>query len=494
MIGEVFDLTPGFSGRLNYIFRNSPFKNPNNKKKDHKKQTPTQINYLGGNVFSYPELALTESGKNCNVSGLLTELEQQANLYLGSGEMKCAHYSISLPAGDSLSPYHWFMSARIFMDRMGYGNDTKWTSVIHNDAHCQHIHIVACRVKLDRTLVNTYNDYDRCIQAVRDIEKILGLVKQKNPNENWGIEYSITDMKTGSGRGTLSAQQDPKNLIRSVLDRVFECRPRTISGLVKKLRGYNVMVAVRRKNGVPTGIMYSVDGLIWISGTHVKRRRAAWGRLLEQGITYSPTRDDKILELRTHNLEEQKIITELQKYNKISPEPNLHLKQTIPIASEVSLNERKHNQKSLTSKCDTYIENFIALVRCTQKQYKKIIGRVKSYIYRDKRFNAHNLLQLNFSCEWKEKPSDSVIEEFLAAITAALKRIFKNGFESVNHGLEPNLPDGYVMDTEAQAPNIVVITSSNQEELVTSIHNANKWIDDWTGRTIPNGIELLKIK
>jgi len=251
---------------------------------------------------------------------------------------------------------------------------------------------------------------------------------------------------------------------------------------------------VRRKNGVPTGIMYSVDGLIWISGTHVKRRRAAWGRLLEQGITYSPTRDDKILELRTHNLEEQKIITELQKYNKISPEPNLHLKQTIPIASEVSLNERKHNQKSLTSKCDTYIENFIALVRCTQKQYKKIIGRVKSYIYRDKRFNAHNLLQLNFSCEWKEKPSDSVIEEFLAAITAALKRIFKNGFESVNHGLEPNLPDGYVMDTEAQAPNIVVITSSNQEELVTSIHNANKWIDDWTGRTIPNGIELLKIK
>ena len=110
MIGEVFDLTPGFSGRLNYIFRNSPFKNPNNKKKDHKKQTPTQINYLGGNVFSYPELALTESGKNYNVSGLLTELEQQANLYLGSGEMKCAHYSISLPAGDSLSPYHWFMS------------------------------------------------------------------------------------------------------------------------------------------------------------------------------------------------------------------------------------------------------------------------------------------------------------------------------------------------------------------------------------------------
>ncbi|MGE6101846.1 hypothetical protein ACLH0B_21785, partial [Aeromonas salmonicida] len=40
----------------------------------------------------------------------------------------------------------------------------------------------------------------------------------------------------------------------------------------------------------------------------------------------------------------------------------------------------------------------------------------------------------------------------------------------------------------------LVITSSNQEELVTSIHNANKWIDDWTGRTIPNGIELLKIK
>lgn len=62
-------------------------------------------------------------------------------------------------------------------------------------------------------LVNTYNDYDRCIQAVRDIEKILGLVKQKNPDENWGTEYSITDMKTGIGRGTLSAQQDPKNLI-----------------------------------------------------------------------------------------------------------------------------------------------------------------------------------------------------------------------------------------------------------------------------------------
>lgn len=51
------------------------------------------------------------------------------------------------------------------MIELGYGSDTRWTSVIHRDTRSLHVHVVACRVKLDRTLVDDSNDYARGVDA-----------------------------------------------------------------------------------------------------------------------------------------------------------------------------------------------------------------------------------------------------------------------------------------------------------------------------------------
>lgn len=430
-----------FQYRLSYIYRAIHIGRK-------RKSMPSQVYHLGGGVINRPNITLNERGEvsDYDIGPLLMELNMQASLYAGTGNQLCAHYSLSLSPDESLTPYQCLVAARLLMSELGYGSDTRWTSVIHRDTSSLHVHVVACRVKLDRTLVDDSNDYARGVDAARKIEIELGLANCKSPEANFGHEYSIVNIKNGRGRGSFHAMHDPACIIRDAMDVVFKNQPNNMTEFVTRLREHNVMVKPWRvDNREPQGICYSIDGQRWISGTKVKKSRATWFKLIEQGIEYSPRRDDYSLNLGVSN-----------ELNELS------VLRVIP---------------------------FTALIRCTKKQYAKMKKVVPSFV--DKKTYCTSsfffrLLRLDFVLLSIEEPSDSFISNARALLNDVLATIFRKGLESVHVGSNALIPDGYVPDINSgkdtiDKPNMFFL---DREKLKNEILKNNEWITDWYGDPI----------
>ncbi|MCX4051265.1 hypothetical protein OR621_21100, partial [Aeromonas caviae] len=213
-----------------------------------------------------------------------------------------------------------------------------------------------------------------------------------------------------------------------------------------RLREHNVMVKPWRvDNREPQGICYSIDGQRWISGTKVKKSRATWFKLIEQGIEYSPRRDDYSLNLGVSN-----------ELNELS------VLRVIP---------------------------FTALIRCTKKQYAKMKRSVQSFV--DKKTYGTSsfffrLLRLDFVLLSVEEPTDSFISNALALLKDVLATIFRKGLEGVHVGSNALIPDGYVPDINSgkdtiDKPNMFFL---DREKLKNEILKNNEWIADWCGDPI----------
>ncbi|WP_324034785.1 hypothetical protein, partial [Aeromonas caviae] len=227
------------------------------------------------------------------------------------------------------------------------------------------------------------------------------------------------------------------------MDVVFKNQPNNMTEFVTGLREHNVMVRVRRAdNHEPKGICYSIDGKKWISGSKVKRLRATWFKLLEQGIEYSPRRDDLNFQLGESNqLSELKVIL------------------------------------------------FTALIRCTKNQYAKMKKVVPSFV--DKKTYCTSsflfrLLRLDFVLLSIEEPSDSFISNARSLLKDVLATIFRKGLEGVHAGSNALIPDGYVPDINSgkdtiDKPNMFFL---DRDKLKNEILTNNEWIADWYGDPI----------
>jgi hypothetical protein len=260
-----------------------------------------RIIHLGGNLLSPDPIRPTPFGVEVNLDLVANELNFQCSLHRGKGEDFFKHYVISLAPNEDLKEYQWIEFITAYMQALGYDNSTKWTAAIHKDTDCEHVHILACRVRNDKhgSLVSTYNDYEKGWPVMRLYEKKFGLRQIENPDENYGRGNSKQLLKHESKKGKVPQIEDAAS-IRKAFTKLFNTnKPKTMRDLVLGLSKHGVDAKLAfDKHGEISGIVYRCKSGTgdWIPGSKVKATRFTWKALqTKEGISYDPHRDDPFL-------------------------------------------------------------------------------------------------------------------------------------------------------------------------------------------------------
>ncbi|MHC8400308.1 relaxase/mobilization nuclease domain-containing protein [Pseudomonas sp. MDT1-17] len=260
------------------------------------------VEFVGGNLISAnPYYEFNEAGERrvfVDPEPIIEEFENHTSMYKGDSDKLCAHYILSLAAGEKLSSADWLVAVNQYMTDLGYDSSTKYVAVVHRDTEQEHVHIVASRVRLverdpgsqrasigaNFQLVPDSNDRHKGISAAREIEH----------------KYELSTPKTDGWSKELPRHTDPvkdqAHIIRGISKGVFKApnRPRTMSQLVDRLAERGIQIRVSERNGIVQGISYRLDRQDgrWISGTTVMSTKLTWSALQRNGVSYSPHRDN----------------------------------------------------------------------------------------------------------------------------------------------------------------------------------------------------------
>lgn len=305
MINEQLEYSEGFVIRTNYVCAGL--------EKDVEKRL--FVHFLGGNIVARDPFTryTNEAGElvvEVDTSALIAELDSHGSKYKGTSKELCAHYVLSLAAGEDLSKKDLLESARHYMKALGYGKGAKWFAVAHYDTDNVHVHIVACRAQLVHSdvspdgrprspqfsIVKDSNSYQKGWGACREIEQKFGLQVVENPDQCFGMNGDL--FKRGS---------DQSKILRGIIGDVWkEGKPKTFTDLVMRLNSKGVFikgVTESASDGLIKGIMFKLDRADgrWISGSKLKATRLTFDKLIEkEGLNYSPARDNAILSLPVH--------------------------------------------------------------------------------------------------------------------------------------------------------------------------------------------------
>jgi hypothetical protein len=313
MISSKEPCSPIFAPRLLYIYRANELdeekKKKREKKKKEKEKEENQVNedikskevrirHIGGNICCKSPLIYDANNKiiGANIEKMNEEMLVQSKLHLGRGKMFCSHYILSLTESEKLNDLTWLDIATEYMEKMGYDETTVWTSALHQDTDNEHLHIVACRVKDDGSLVNDKNDYEKSCNAVRDIEKKFGLVKCENFDKTFTKEENNFIADERRMKGYVDHAKTIRAKIKSLYD---EKKPSTMTEFVTGLKKHGVYVTIVADDNKPVGIKYSIDNEKWLSGSNIKKTRFTWANLKKvEEISYEPWRDNYALGLK----------------------------------------------------------------------------------------------------------------------------------------------------------------------------------------------------
>lgn len=252
------------------------------------------ITYLGGNVISASPFGAINSHGIISVDtrALEREFNGKMRLYKGPGEKLVEHHVLSLPSQDRLSQEQFSKAVSQFMKFIGVDRSMTWVAAKHDDTDCAHVHIALCRVQMkynsDGTeshygLLSDSNDYERGVQAARQIEQTFGLTEVLSPGENQN-------------------QKNQASIIRAISKSVLAQNPDTLTEFITLMASRGVEIkADTDKQGKARGIVYrlnSEDGR-WISGSKIMSTKLTLGAL-KSILDYDPKRDDPTLGLGPH--------------------------------------------------------------------------------------------------------------------------------------------------------------------------------------------------
>lgn len=320
MIHKKKDFSTNPRGRLNYIF--------NGAKHEHKVK---QTRFIHGTAIAEPDK--TDGGYD--ISDLENEFLATAAMHTGKGKKLFSHYIISLAPGEGLTDDQWQDVLTEYMRAMGYSaSDTLYCGGVHNDTYKEHMHISACRVRMQPggPLVSDKNDYQRGFNILRKLEQKYGVTAVQNPEKNWGHDYTKGEIKNAGGREN-AKKHDEAEVIRARIKSIWaKCKPKTMSQFAIALAQAGIDIKVRCTadgNNKPLGISYKLQtSEHWIPGSKVKKSRLTWANLQKrEHINYIPDRDNFALGISKSNNNNDLGISVYQpinkrvlfKYNRVQP-------------------------------------------------------------------------------------------------------------------------------------------------------------------------------
>ena len=91
------------------------------------------------------------------------------------------HASLRPAPGEALDDRQWREVAALFLGKMGFAT-APYLAALHTDTPEHHVHIVASRLRLDRSVVSDSWDYYRAMAIAREIERSYGLRVVPHPS------------------------------------------------------------------------------------------------------------------------------------------------------------------------------------------------------------------------------------------------------------------------------------------------------------------------
>lgn len=375
--------------------------------------------HIGGQLSSPDPF---QYGPDCkpnqvNVDELAAELDLQVTKYkgIGSGKNLIQHYVISLAPGETLSDKKWRKVVKMFMDEMGYGNDTLYTACVHTEKDHEHAHIVACRVRHNGKLVPDQKDYAKAVDAARKIEIAFGLKITANPDETMGVEPTRKEVELDK-KNIKKLADDPAVIIRDRMSSVFDAKPKTMTDFISLLRKQYIKFQIKTNaKHEPIGINYSIDGDLWISGSKIKKTRTTWPALQKhEGIEYKPERDNKALGIEYESFDDLLKCV----YSENEPEV-FDVPETINTPTVINTPQRKSTDNSV------FNVNYFA--RISNGQANRIKKKdLKLNIYKQKDNEIYYArLKLSIECREHEFDLGCCGEDFAKAFIALVLMLLK---------------------------------------------------------------------
>lgn len=209
------------------------------------------------------------------------------------------HCSLSLPAGDNLTPEKWDAVAADFMAEMGFSELTPWVAIRHSDTDHDHIHIVASRIDLGSNLWHGKWEARRAIEATQTLEKSHNLTITPGLYES-ELDEEGQKVSRVRGRKTLkkgevemalrTGEQPPKLKLQNAIDEALNAGDLTAVQLAETLAIAGVQVRANlASTGRFNGFSYELDGVAFKGSSLGKSY--SWGGLQKRGVTYEQDRD-----------------------------------------------------------------------------------------------------------------------------------------------------------------------------------------------------------
>ena len=203
------------------------------------------------------------------------------------------HCSLALPAEEKCDPDKWGAIANAFMAQIKFPPDTTaWLAVRHQDTDHDHIHIVASRIAVDRTIWHGRNDVRKAITATQALERRFGLTLTPGLGDARAETAALTGNEIQQAHRT--KKEPPRQRLQKLIARSLKGTPGALE-LAETLTAAGVSV---KANIAPTGRMngysFEIDGVSFKGSALGKK--FGWSGLQTAGVTYEQDRDREGLE------------------------------------------------------------------------------------------------------------------------------------------------------------------------------------------------------